>query len=882
MTLKSGRGKSDNYISMRAERDLRGQGELLYRMEHFDKLLDGLKIDGLAHARPHAEVFAVTPNRPDVAAGGTEFWIRFEEELVPTRPVLLFDIRESDETNRISITAQNGEIIYRITDASIGSTGRYLDKGWSEIRAPFVPADDTWYHIAAYWKGTRYGQMVLMIDGFVPAGAKWRYIDSDGRRAQSTELTSMLGPITADSEPVGPISLRDTVFTQRPLNWPLDRPWTVPIRIGEEVIEYEPTRNLGRRGSRKAELFYGRSAPEHPLGAKATLFGYTSPLRNTAVTFDYPSGSIRMDFGPIHATRGAVAHRFGKCRLNTLVGEQRSKSGHKVLGQGVQRVNFQILSDANIPTDSSEWPDSGFIRIENEAIHYRKIVRETKKNGFFDQCERGRAGTEDVSHMEGVPIELWSVAVTEPDPKLSNPTIVQFNEEWFGPVQLVQVPPGGPVDFYWIGCVLKGQALPFGRGQSLMTSMADHEVGERLVPVFAARERDPSVLRTNVQKYDPVTVIESSNHREQHMICNSVSLEELGVGRYVSQGADVPPPPRQVSDRGVQLAAFFAPTTRDFPVDGVHNRVLKWPSGELIGERYLALNNPVVRWGPAPATLDEVKTVASPTSKSDMAAVVDATIPELAVNGASAFKLSTDRPSGLVLVGEELVGFAVYWYPDKLAHCTRGWLGSKKEVHDRGDAVFPLDFLPVAALDRESLSHAARTIPISQVLAGRGYTRGYVFVNDEVIGFEEPGLRGTELDCLARFDGTGLFRGMFGTATSVHPKHAMVFGIPFRYWDGYKPRQFDNRMPYFQAAHTTRNARWRAVRFVAEVDSRDRNLVPNVYLRIDGLGDFPIPAVDDHSAVGHFTATRPNPLQDYVSSRLENGQVEARFFLEYK
>ncbi|HZN61162.1 MAG TPA: hypothetical protein VFC90_02035, partial [Planctomycetota bacterium] len=537
------------------------------------------------------------------------------------------------------------------------------------------------------------------------------------------------------------------------------------------------------------------------------------------------------------------------------------------------KVNFQLLSDAHIETDTSEWPDSGFIRIENEAIYYRRIVRETKKNGYFDLCERGQMGTEDVSHMEGIPIELWSVAVTEPDQKISNPTIVQFGEEWFGPAQLVKVPPGGPAEYYWAGCTIDSKAINFDRGSTWSTALADHEAGERLVPVFAARDLDPCVLRNNLQPNDPVTAIESSNHREQHRICNSLSIDDLHARRNAN------PPPRDLADRGLQLAAFFAPTKRDFLVDGLHNRILKWPSGELIGERWLSLKNPSVLYGPARASLDEVKTAASPQPTCELRSAVEPDIPELDVTD---LNVAANHPSGAVLVGGEIVGFAATRGANALIHSARGWLNSQKDVHDRGDAYFPLTFLPVAALDQGALPHEARFLPISQVLAGKGYERGYLLVNDEVVGFEDVGSKGTALDSLARFDGTGLFRGMFGTVQRGHPARSMVFGIPFRYWDGYKPRQFDNRMPYFEAAHTTRNARWRQVRFVTETDRKDANLVPHLYLRIDGLGDFTIPAVGDHSAVGHVFEGRPNPLQDYVSSRLENGQVEARFFLEYK
>jgi hypothetical protein len=309
MTLKPLQKNRSNYLSMRTERDHRGQGGFLHLVEHFDKDLDGLRIAPGAFTKQHGEAFVGMPRRPDAAAGGTEFWIRFERDINPALEIRLFDIRETDETNRISIALKNGQISYRITDASIGAIQRSLDKGWSEIRAPFLPEKETWYHITACWKGTRYGHMVLLIDGFIPPGAEWRYLDTDGRRVQSTELAAGINRPDDPEAPYTAILLKDTTWMVRPPGWPADRPWTVPIRIGSEVIEYDPALGVGRRGSRSTR------ATSHPLDAKVSLFGYTSQLQNYTVELEFPfgdaPGAIAMNFGPIRATQGAGAHSFG-------------------------------------------------------------------------------------------------------------------------------------------------------------------------------------------------------------------------------------------------------------------------------------------------------------------------------------------------------------------------------------------------------------------------------------------------------------------------------------------------------------------------------------------------------------------------------------------
>jgi hypothetical protein len=271
--------------------------------------------------------------------------------------------------------------------------------------------------------------------------------------------------------------------------------------------------------------------------------------------------------------------------------------------------------------------------------------------------------------------------------------------------------------------------------------------------------------------------------------------------------------------------------------------------------------------------------MASPKAELELAEIADREERDLRMTGSSELD---GHPCGLLLAGEELIGFPIRSETDELKRCTRAWLNSKRDVHDRGDAAFLLSFLPVSSLNEGSLTAVARTIPIERKLAGEDFTRGYVLINGEVIGFEERGDDGRELDTLAGFDGLGLFRGMFGTAPAVHPKHSMIFGIPYRYSGGYKPGEFDNRMAYFQVAHTTRDARWRGLRLEIERDGRDPNLLPRFLVRIDGIGHLTHPQVDDHSAVWRFSGSGAHSLEDLISGRLENGQIEARLFLDYE
>jgi hypothetical protein len=425
--------------------------------------------------------------------------------------------------------------------------------------------------------------------------------------------------------------------------------------------------------------------------------------------------------------------------------------------------------------------------------------------------------------------------------------------------------------------------VAIGRGFSWLTQAAVHEVGDPIIPVFACREVEKQVRRTNLGRNDAVTAVNGENYKESHMVCRAITIEELNQIKYLlnPQMGEPPPPPREIENQGVQLASLYRQVKKDFEVDNLYNRIVKWPSGELLDQRWLAIQNPTVSYGPAKGSIDELKNLASLKTNFMLDRVTPPGTPQLRIMNPSGLP-GDAQLTGVAVVGEEIIGYAKSAGDGELQRCKRAWLNSLEEVHNQGDPVFLLNFLPVAATGNQPIASDARIFQTTQRLAGVGYDRGYILVNDEVVGFEEAGLQGDELDSMARFDGNGLFRGMFGTTVRLHAPHSMVFGLPFRYWDGYKAGQFDNRMPYFQIAQTTRDARWRELRYSIETGQNDPNLVPHAFVRLDGFGDFTVPAMSEQSSVLHFFKNQQNSLQDYVASRLENGQFEVRLFLEYK
>ncbi len=891
MTLKPQPAQTENYLSMRTDRDVRGGGQWINNFNHFDAEVDGLKLVNAVHSPGTWDtVFSRNPNQfgpdptqnfPDVSAGGTEFWIRFDGS-VPAA-LKLFDIREGDKSNRISLEIEAKDIVYRITDGTVGRQNAQnfvLDKGWSEIRAvhPFVA--DTWYHIAIYWKGTRYGHMLLMIDGFVPTGAKWRCVDDESLTDCSTEL---INPLTIPTDPNDlnqtyiSLPMKNTGWLQKPASWPSTEPFIVPLLIGAEVFHYEPDTGMAARGQRATAF------QDHVAGAKVTLFGYASRIRDLDVNIDYGDGEppVQMRFDFLPRAQAVTTRQFGAMMTASINGPDDIDAD----GMATELAMATTTGIKFTTNDTAAWPQPGFIRIQNEAIYYEKITVQDATNGTFDNCTRGAEATIAADHPAGSMIEMWGIAVDMLDANIPLNTALMIQDELFWPVRTTTNTTDPSQINFWVGVVVNpgmsnAIARPLRR-DPVAGPQVPHPAGERIIPGFAIRESDPGQFRWNAARGDLVTVVDSNDRKETH---------QVGAVRNQPNPPDTVTPnnPSVVfNDPSRQLAWLKGNVTQDVTRDDLHARILKWPSGELIGVRCLEVNNLPPNYGPFTATIDEVKNFASPKGHFRMIAPADATQQQINVPDAAGMGVNQNNPCGVVLAGEEVIGFAGFAGNQSLHPAKRGWLNSTAQVHNTGDLMFNLSFLPVSALSN-ALTPEHQLIATKQRLKGLGnYSRGYALIDQEVVGFESVGPGGRELDTLCTWDGAGLFRGMFGTQKVAHAQNALVYGIPFRYWDGYKAGQFDNRMAYFGTAHTVRGARWQKFDFDTQVIPADPLVQVHAFVRGDGLGDPWTPALGGKSAVWHFTKNFGNPMLDeqgapFIGYRGEAGQIESRIFVEYR
>lgn len=819
---------------------LRGYSQytpLLHPTEHFPTELEGHPLGGGVIQYPWNQVLTTVlnppdpnplNNRPDATAGGIEFWVRLDAIVSPTT---IIDIRESDFSNRLSLRYESGQLIMTVSDFTVGDSTIPLDKGLAELKRPFTPMTDTWYHIGAYWKGTRYGHMALLIDGFSDPLERWNLADEDGR-IQSTELMSDLAQAATG------MSLKDPTWVPDPT---VPDPGPVPLLIGNEVVHYDKTTGTILRGMRNT------AAQFHQRGTKVTLYGYSARLQPLQVSIDLVpfglTGTLVMAFDRLPLVNGRVNYDFGQNPNCTVMGDKGSMPTYIDAAQNFVPVNGTI----------TDFPQKGYILIDQEVIYYDQIDTTVVPNQF-KMCVRAQHGTIAAQHNTPRPVRLWCVPTTNTNNYLS-PTIIQIGNEWIGPVVRDPLRPT-----FFIGYVSGTAPLPLMRGV-LSTGASAHSTVEDIIPLFAARETDMAVNRHNLFMNDRITLTDASNNKEMHRI----RWRSLANGPFAFNMAET------------QLAGLASQVLRDYIPDQLHVRVGKWPSGELVGLNWLTVANPQFTIGPAAATVDEVKFYGSPKGNFFGTVQVNDVGGALSMNGAGGLS----QTGGAVKIGDEIVGY-VNITGNNLNKCKRGWLNSPPQVHDVGDLAFNMSFLPIAALTTD-LAAGDTTVSISQPLIGEpGYSSGYVYIDQEVLGFEWTAAGGRQLIMPPDMNSTGLWRGCFGSTRNSHLTDALVYGIPFRYRDSYRPGAWDNLMPYFQASWTLRGARWRTILWQDEVSQNDQNVVVHCILRADGMGNlFDLPGATDTSLIWDFArGGTPYPIT-YRAQLRDAGQLDARFEVEY-
>jgi hypothetical protein len=859
-------------LDRRFEADLTGWTEAnsAHNRNHYPEELDGKKTKG-AESFPWTQFFALNhtseddqlqpaQQRPDTGSGGFEIWTRFDSA---PGDVSIFDIQEQPTTNRVTLHVEGSDLVLIAADATIpytlGDPDGRIANGVAEIRWPnFKISADTWTHFSAHWKSNRYADLALLVDGFSDPQAKFMHKTQPGGQELMTKLSSALTPTTTT------LSLKSNQILPSASE-------LTPLLVGEEVILYDQSSSTTVRGARNTV------AVDHSSQVSVSLFGYSSKIKNGTVIANYPGipYSVTLTYNKLPQTNATATYNFGANPQATVAGD---KQDPLTMQWEVQNTatTIGVVSGA-----IADYPDQGYIRIDDEIIYYTGRGPGTvagsmpPANGSFTGCVRAQFGTAAAAHRSGAQVHLWSVAASN----LTNypsPTIIQIGEEWFGPVQR---DPSGKN--FWVGFINGTQPVNFRRGNAVFASIQqNHSSGDKVLPTFLGQDVNNWPCRGHsMGAGDRVTLTDASNQK---------------ASARIRRSSPPPPPAGQPPiwpgdfsiQQATQVAALYDFATRDWVPDDLHVRVLKFPSGELLSRAWLDNANPQVTIGPVAGQIDELKAFAASKGRvrlSQPGQVGDMT---MYVNPVG---IPFFQEGGLLKIGDEYIGYGNWTQTQTVGtikELKRAWLNSQAEVHDRGDNAFYLPWIPVAALSGD-LTADDKVIRLKQRLSGDPalYRKGYILVDNEMMLFEWNNGDGLVLSMPPRFDGQrGLYRGMFGTQEAQHTSGtSLVYGMPFRTWDTYKAREFDNSMVYYQWSTKLDLAHWHSFKWTQEIAAQDKNIVIHALARIDGRGEFWDPPgmtdnvllIDSVAAGGSVKVDRTGYLQDA-------GQFDVRFYVEYK
>jgi len=758
-------------LKLKTAEDDRGI-DVIYK-DSFEDTQEGEQLAGTALTYQSDDTFVFPPdpaNKPDIYPGGIELWVKFSAS--PSGYIA--DIRQSEYENRISISYENNELILTVCDAGI-------ERKSARVVAPVQLRENIWYHIGAYFEGTKHSGLALFLDG-KPVGSFAHYDDMD--RAIITELMADV----PDTVTVAPgtdliIPVKDTSCF----------PGSGVIQVGEEAIEYSeivgggfkvpvfwnmsntpPTPVGNGRGQRGTVLM------AHPAGAKVTPFGYSNLfVSNVDVTGPGFPAPVRIDYQPLPKGGATLVESI----LDTLP---------------QTTINWPLGIDAAdtviTVTSVTNFPNEGYVRLgNNEVIFY--LGKDDNSKTLLN-CRRGLLGTVGRDHSSGEAVDMYSIKVSD-NTEYPSPGMIQIDDEWIGLVQKGETPE------YFTGVVNGTTPVDFMRG--VYGQRTPHMSGALIIPVLAADE-------PTCGKGDVVTIVEDdhvTDSKEMKTIRNAMRYNDAQTGEPKC------------------LLAFFDNLSRNYDVDGI-TRMLKFPSDELPsylpGNFYIGGDE---AGGSILGMVDELKCYSGdqinrPLSDTLYSDTHNDRIRVLNLNGMS--------PSGGVIkIGDEIIGYGgIDYLAGEITGCVRGYLNSTPQTHDYRERIFYIPYLPVAAL-KNNLSPTDFSVPVS-TMNGFSTDAAYLLVgNDfsqsEMIGYLWRDTGNGQFLMPSDRTGTGMFRGAFGTPVGSFIQGTLVYAMPFRYWHLEKRQAFHHEMAYFHTAHFSRDATWQKVRWTERHDPADDGLV---------------------------------------------------------
>lgn len=193
--------------------------------------------------------------------------------------------------DRVRLRLVQQRLEFEVNDAFLRASqdDLYTSKLVYDFTDGLVLEADTWYHVTAFCRGNRAGQMALFVDG-KPRG-KWSH------------YTRLSGSFTASTQGAG----RIPIDARRLSDGTIKFPPRGALRVGNEVVEYTAVSGSNFTVSRDDDDHFGGLRPalslqqqgaasgggatgvNHPSSEGVELYGYSARL-----TSDLPAGSVTL------------------------------------------------------------------------------------------------------------------------------------------------------------------------------------------------------------------------------------------------------------------------------------------------------------------------------------------------------------------------------------------------------------------------------------------------------------------------------------------------------------------------------------------------------------------------------------------------------------
>ena len=797
--------------------------------------------------------------------GGIKFWIEFDG--VPNEATL-FEANDSQSPARIHLHIKEGKLMLDLADPT-------KEQKRVRVAADWTPQEDTWYHIGAFWKSSKFGHLALMVDGHVIG--ETMVVDADGDKVHELLPSSMSADDNTDTVEKLPVGF-----------------W----QVGEEIVEKEypgvpvGNRSLGNQDSTPHEHAansvvtpYGFSielnsgAPDHKINEISKPY-LDSNVQLSASTSGIPEMNIR--------TESEFTSRTPEVCPKNMIKKQPPEDDEeypsftcdtqgetwtldKSASEIPVKLSFQPPPNDNKPggrkpddiTQPALFIIDGFVRRsstnpddsgdqENNQdqddggngggtstfVRKHEIVEcQNVTENSLTGCTRGLLGTQPQEWRPRADVELMGVPISGADSYPNEKRVVHVDEEFIGPVDTYT-----PNQQGYLGPGDKNIPLRHVRNQH-GTSMDGDGNSATVTPVFALKKEKPEHrYLAEADDIPAVTLIdEGKNIRGEYTISRSrtfmLNLKKKQPGQKKS---------------GLRTRVALARNVDSKVNAGRPSRVLKFPSGEIFKDPE---NPPDGSFGSANAQVSNVETVKGSG---------DYLILDEKPGTGSSIKVRTHPPSnlnkssqqkpveapGALIVGSRVFGYADSQHSERtadepnkqapieryrfssLSSVTRNYLQPQFTtpgyVLNRGDHVMVLseDQISVGTFE-SAVDPTSNKISIN----GDGnFSDGYFRAGDEIFSLNDGQMPKHPIV------NRGLFRGSFGTTPQAHAKNDLVLKMPWRYPDRVPKTVVDrlfSSMTFHVIERNRPDATWTGIEWDLEIGPSEtpRGSFPRVLVR---------------------------------------------------